>query len=227
MLECCQDVVARVNFYSGDMSGGMLPNVASIVKASFGNAAAASRDLCRKLAREMAHKNIYGIGQILRPLARMHPEIFLDEILTFDPVYDGHDGAIRHAVAKIEDGIVIQWCKQNPGERYPRAGRVVRLWQDAEDKKKKLTPIARHFIDHAPDKEKVLDALWRRGFRFQVVSGSRMPILESDLALVNTIGKHKHPQVKQWARQMTESIREQIRREKASDDAISTPSGFE
>lgn len=136
MLKCCRDAVSRVNFSSGDMSGGVLENTASIVKVSFGNAAAASRDLCRKLARELAHKNIYGIGQILRPLAQMHPEIFLDEILTFDPVYDGHDGAIRHAVAKIEDGIVIQWCKQNPGERYPRAARVVRLWQDAEDKKK-------------------------------------------------------------------------------------------
>lgn len=228
IIKCCREVVGRMSFSYRDMSGGISHSVGKIVGASFrgSDAEPTARVLCKKLARALHKGNLYAEHYILHPLARMHPEIFLDEFLSTKDTF--YLNEVSGSIAEIKDDTIIDWCEKRPAERYPQAAVVVNSCDTVEGKKKEFTSIARRIINNAPDKAKVLKYLWR-GFFPIVYSGSRVPIIDGELELCATLQKHDNPEVVKWAKRQEKYLREDRQRvlEDENKDDDSAPSSFE
>ena len=225
IVQCCRDVLECIIFSSA--GAGEFYSYGKLITISLNGDGAdvANKKLCRKLAHELTHRNIYNASDVLRPLAQKQPVMFLNEFLIFDEDYYLNSDEICDAIAEIDDDIVVRWCEKNP-DKYYIAALVVEPCQTAEGGGKEFTSIARHLIDKAPDKARVLGNLQLR-FSPRWGWGSRVPAMKEELVLAAILQKHDNSKVVQWARQFEERLKNAIRLEIEGEKESSTPSGFE
>jgi len=231
ILTLGRELLAQIQFLrSGQKSDSMNYKLGLIADACLEGelASEATRTFCDKLAKALAEGNLYSMDYtgMLCLLAQKQPLIFLNCFLG-DSSPDGHQVGAGFSfdmdeepnpLSKIEDNIILDWCKDNPTLRYPKVASVMQTFTtDVLQSQLEWTPLALALIENASDPIPVLNEL-KNSLRPMSWSGSRAKIMEKRLSLLTSLKSHPTALVREWANTEEPGFQEEIAREYQSEN---------
>lgn len=188
-------------------------DLGEVIKKCFqGNSAAKGAKLfCQKIHLEITSRYSYHqeFEFSLRAIAALHPHIFLDEFLGDEieksfllrQIFEGNGSSLENPLDEIDVRIIIEWCNENPIQRYPSVAYVLTPYTVENNQKvtkHHWTPLALKILDISPN---VLDVLasFRHNFRPKVYNGPISQTMERFLPLFEVLKKHKNEVIAKWA----------------------------
>jgi hypothetical protein len=149
-----------------------------------------AKALCERLKQSVANRHTYGYdySHLLQGLLKVQPRATLDALLVGDSAaLDAGRRVIGEAgyrqpnpMNAVSEEMLIDWCNEDPGIRFPVAASVISAFIDSTDgNPANWTPISFKLVHSSPEPIAVLRALIAR-VRPMVWSDSRSAILEEN-----------------------------------------------
>lgn len=185
-----------------------------------------AEELCNNMkeycnAYSISNQIIYFSDAIIN-LAKTQPYSFLEGILGKTRIEDNRIVADIASISKenpfnlIEDDLIIEWCKEEPSNRYKKIASCADLYQKSiVDDQLELSPIARLILAEAPDLISVLEVFSRKLIP-SMWSGPRADFLGKRLPILNSLIDDENPTISNWAIEQRESLELDI--ERSSED---------
>lgn len=168
-------------------------------------------ETCKVYSRDYA--------EVLRALADMHPLVFINSFLGEGDISQRTrlvSSESMGLLSRIDDDIIISWCEENPGVRYPAVASAITSYsQSRDDEYLEWTTLALEILDRAHDPIKILER-FSSSFTPNHWSGSLAGILQKHLSLISDLKRHEKQLIAEWAKveearftQQIQSLREE------------------
>ncbi len=182
-----------------------LPQIAN-VSLRGKESAQASIELCRHLVKGFQEHRIYSFEypRLLGHLAQIQPYIFLDAFIGRDEYIFrrrtfGDLERVDSPVNQIPENILIDWCEQDPGTRYPLIVSSMQTYSKLKDSEELLwQPILYIIFEKAPDLQEVLSQLESEIYPSSG-SGSLAEAMAKRLSLFAKLFEHPNSEIRDWA----------------------------
>jgi hypothetical protein len=182
--------------------------LAQIVDVSMGGqeGAQSAKGLCQSLVDGFQKYQIYSFHypQLLGALARIQPYIFLDAFIGRDEymfrrmLFDDLARA-DSPVNQIQENILIDWCEQNPGTRYPLVVSSMQMYSKSKDSDELCWhPILQTIFEKTPNMQAVLSQLENEIYPISW-SGSRADAMSRRFSLFAQLFEHPSSEIRDWA----------------------------
>ncbi|UJF32624.1 hypothetical protein [Paenibacillus hexagrammi] len=176
------------------------------------------RFLCSRLLKAFIEHDIYSTDydDVLVALAATQPIVFMDTFLNEETIDDMywifHSIRPKNPLAHIDDEILLDWCKEEPTQRFITAASILMPYKSMEDNGVVCwTKLAKQFIIQAPSPVEVLNH-FKESFRPPSWSGSLANILQTRLALLTELKGHENVMVAEWAIKEEVNFEQSIRK---------------
>jgi hypothetical protein len=162
-----------------------------------------ARKLCRDFLAAADNHDVYPseLDDLLKVLFKRQPAVVLDELVIGDDkqrrkriklVHETMQHG-RNPMAVLNDDVLLEWCKRDPGIRYPFAAGTALLFRRANDQAPhEWLPIAEKLLQNAPVPALVLKEYSSR-LRPRSWSGSLASKYESRLQLLDKLNVSADP----------------------------------
>jgi hypothetical protein len=181
--------------------------------------------MCKRLkASILTYKvNAADFNDMLGGLAKVQPKSMLNGLLGGSDAKKAariiHTMRVHRTnlLAGISEEPLIEWCKEQPEERFALAAMTIVATEPAdEDAEKQFTPLAMRLVKEAPDPMKVLDVLANR-LSPSSWSGSRASILEQNATVLTPLMTHKNEVIAKFAREQKARLDAVVAAERAAE----------
>lgn len=183
-----------------------------------------ARSICRRLKTAISKGETYGFehGDLVRGLFKAQPAPMLDELFAVkDPerqlgvrMIQDIAGIHGNPIDLVPHTVLLGWCKQQPGTRYPVLASVATPFSPSNEwQPVQWTAIGRSLLEEAPDRVVVLDRLVQR-LRPTSWSGSIAAIMEARIELLQDLETHTDSNVAKYAQRERCRLRQQIEKER-------------
>lgn len=170
------------------------------------NGKKAAKGFCTRLAKAISDNKVWvdDYNQVFEVLIDKQPKVFLDcfygEKKEFKPRRLTWDSDLRSdTFNKLNDDMLLEWCEENPTERYPVMASVIKPCRKSkEEGKLEWTPLATEMIESCPIPESILEN-FKNSFAPWSWSGSRAAIMSRRLPLISALKDHENPAIADWA----------------------------
>lgn len=180
--------------------------------------------LCNNLLGAFINYSTYpsAHGNLLNVIAQLQPIIFLNVFWGSEDRSHAdiatrtlHDSG-RHSnpLTQIDDDMLIAWCEENPGQRYPLITSAIDTYSVSKtDDNLEWKPIIYTIIEKAPDLDAALE-------RLTVLNNptswtdSRADLLQRRAVLYESLFTHANPNVRTWARAQHISLQDSIQKDR-------------
>jgi hypothetical protein len=179
----------------------------------------AAQSLCERIRQGVINHTFsaYTYGQVVASIFKLQPRIALD--VFYGDVLDAssHEiirlsGLSDHRKNPLNDvpfEVLIEWCDEMPGVRYPVMARVVSFDRSTNEGGVEWTPFAREMVRRAPNPLAVLEAFVDR-FHPRSGSGSLTAIVESRLSLLDQLGDLNNKAIQEYVLQIRPKLVEDV-----------------
>lgn len=155
--------------------------------------------LCEHIKDDLSRRAFrsYNLEDLLKTVFKHQPRIALNTF--FDGDSAANHGSLTeagfhhfshrrtHPIDQVPTGVLLEWCDENPGERYPLIASGM-SFDTSSDEGVTWTPLATAMLDRAPDPLAILNTFVKR-FTPRGWSGSLATILESRLNLLDRLSE--------------------------------------
>jgi hypothetical protein len=192
-----------------------------------------ARNLWRalKAAAESHEVSGWELDDLIKALFKRQPRAMLDELAagsdkdrrkSVEIVHETMQHG-RHPLGVLADDVLLEWCDNDPGIRYPFAASFALLFNRANDQAPhEWLPIAERLLKRAPDPVPVFKEISSR-LRPLSWSGSLASKYETRLQLLDKLAIGTHPALlrafNEYRAELVETIAEQRQRELREDRA--------
>jgi hypothetical protein len=192
-------------------------------------AAAAATSLTQNLADAIAENRIsyFYYPRLLNSLSRLQPISFLNVFLGGNSIECYHRSRMfsndfemhENPLDAISDEVIISWCDEDPGHRYPViAGTIQGFNESVDPDELEWKPVVYSILERAPDLNSVLEeigsTIWPTSW-----SGSLSEILQRRSVLLRKLFQHDNIEITAWARKMHTVLQESITKEREREDS--------
>ena len=227
LQEVMRDCLCHYQFYKSKDRHSDDYRLAKLTEACLNGTegADAAEIVCQKFVESVTTANYYtqSYPRFLQSLARMQPDIFLDEFLGKPSIEEGgipnrlkylfsrHFRHYKNPLYEIRDEVILSWCEIAPEQRYPLVTSVITRFSAAKETNQLYwNPIVYAILEQAPDVEDVLKQL-KDAIRPMSWSGSLANLLEQRAVLLQEFYDHNNETVQSWARNRYTRLQEDIK----------------
>ncbi|MEX0905942.1 MAG: hypothetical protein WD028_09490 [Balneolaceae bacterium] len=198
----------------------------------------AASEFCNRLAVAISEYHVFAedYTSVYEALIKEQPIVFLNcfygENNEFRPTRLTWDTEFRKdPLTKLKDDIIIEWCEENPTERYPIIASVITPFHKSKEANHyEWTSLAKYIINNSPNTEMVLDNFYRSLYP-NSWSGSLASTLQTQMPLIADLKDHENPAVADWAfnaeMMFEKEIQLERQREAEREQAYKDEYGFE
>jgi hypothetical protein len=180
--------------------------------------------LCQKIVSCLDDDTRYhhDFSGLVNSLIRVQPKVVLTELLQnysdgerfFSWLFNFRESTILLASHEA----VVEWCQNNPTERYPLISKITPLFSGSDDGQiSSISPMAKILLSKANEFPNVLaemdKSLYPSGW-----SGSLSSTLSLRIPFLEELVDHDHAIVGEWARKSLDSLLQAIDRERKREE---------
>ncbi|MCK4653149.1 MAG: hypothetical protein KAU01_01765 [Candidatus Cloacimonetes bacterium] len=205
-----QELVLKVNFSEIKRNDMQNYEIISIIESCFESTSAKkkAKSLCHHVVKAYANNNIFysDLDEVLISIARVQPIVIIEVFLEDDTIYhqftkdfSSYNDSITKPINMIDDDLLINWCDDNPQDRFTKLATVIMPFRSNEKKTKlEWKPIAITMFENSPDPVLVLNA-FKTKFTPMSWYGSRKGVMKTRLILLTDLKDHENPLISEWA----------------------------
>jgi hypothetical protein len=189
-----------------------------------------ARHVCEHIVSETDRVALRGgYPELLKTIARLQPNAFLDVFVGRDPDSIARLGSRwwrlddfdpgRNPLNQVSDEAIISWCEKDSDIRIPRLALAVSPFvRDPKTKRLQFRSLTLRLIERAHDVAAVLENI-SETLTPMSWSGSRADLLEQRAVALQELFGHARAEVASWARHTHAVLQEEMRRERHFEES--------